>query len=69
MTSTWVCCLSSVALRRILYTFINMCHFDYTSFAVIGKVWMPKTAVASSNDRPKSVRNRCVIKVFDCVVV
>ena len=49
-----------------------MCPFDYTAVAVSGKVersfyrfnhtgWV--TAVTPT-DRPKSVRNSCVIKVF-----
>ena len=48
-----------------------MCPFDYTAVAGIGKVgpvnqvnhtsWV---AVVAPTDRPKSVRNRCVIKLF-----
>ena len=37
-----------------------MCHFDYTAFAVSGKVGL----LVTPTDRPKSVRNRCVIEVF-----
>ena len=48
------------------------CTVDYKTFAVSGKVgtlltrfnhtsWM---AVVTPTDRPKSVRNRCVIEVF-----
>ena len=52
-----------------------MCPFDYTAVAGSGKVgpvnqvnhtsWM---AVVTPTDRPKSVRNRCVIELF-CAVV
>ena len=48
-----------------------MCPFDYTAVVVNGKVgpvnqvnhtsWV---AVVTPTDRPKSVRNRCVIKLF-----
>ena len=48
-----------------------MCSFDYTAVARSGKVgpvnrfnhtsWM---AVVTPTDRPKSVRNRCVIELF-----
>ena len=49
--------------------------FDYTAFAVSGKVGDPVNrfnhtswvAIVTPTDRPKSVRNRCVIEVF-CVV-
>ena len=47
-----------------------MCTFDYTAFAVSGKVGYPKTgltipvAVVTPTGRPKSVRNRCVIEVL-----
>ena len=55
-----------------------MCPFDYTAFVVIGKVgidpvnrfnrtsWVP---IATPTDRPKSVRNCCVIDVFGGVFV
>ena len=52
-----------------------MCPFDYTAVAVSGKVgpvnqvnhtsWV---AVVTQIDRPKSVRNRCVIELFSGVV-
>ena len=49
-------CWSSVSIRRIIYKFVNVCLFLYfTSLAVSEKV---------GTDRPKSVRNRCVIEVF-----
>ena len=49
-----------------------MCPFDNAAFAVNGKVkdpfsWFNHTswvAVVTPTDRPKSVRNRCVIEVF-----
>ena len=53
-----------------------MCPFEYTAVAVSGKVgpvnqvnqtsWV---AVVTPTDRPKSVRNRCVIELFCGVVV
>ena len=56
-------------------TFLNVCHFDYTAVAGSGKVgpvnqvnhtsWV---AVVILTDRPKSVRNSCVIELF-CGVV
>ena len=52
-----------------------MCPFDYTAVAVSGKIgpvnqvnhtsWV---AVVTPTDRHKSVRNRCVIELFCCVV-
>ena len=53
--------------------FLNVCTFDYTAVAGSGKVgpvnrfnhtsWV---AVVTLTDRPKSVRNRCVIELFGC---
>ena len=34
-------CWSSVFIRRIIYKFLNVCPFDYTAFAVSGKVGIP----------------------------
>ena len=34
-------CGSSAFIRRIMYTFLNVCHFDYTDFAVSGKAEIP----------------------------
>ena len=56
----------------IIYKFLNVCPFDYTAFAVSGKVGIPLTGLTTSNwvaivtptDRHKSVRNRCVIEVL-----
>ena len=31
-------CWSSVSIRRIIYKFLNVCPFDYTTVAVSGKV-------------------------------
>ena len=53
-----------------------MCPFDYTAVAGSGKVW-PVTqvnhtswvAVVTPTDRPKSVRNRCVIELFVALFV
>ena len=62
-------------IRRFIYKFLNVCPFDYTAVAGSGKVgplnrvnhtsWV---AVVTPTDRPKSVRNRCVIELFCCVV-
>ena len=50
-----------------------MCPFDYTAFAVIGKVgipysglttpvgWLSLVSIITPSDRLKSVPNRCVI--------
>ena len=59
------------------YKYLNVCHFDYTAFAVSGKVGHPRKrcnhtswmTVVTQADRPKSVRNRCVIEVFGGVFV
>ena len=74
MTSPYGCWFV-VYIRRFLYKFVNVCPFDYTAVAGSGKVgpinqvnhtsWL---AVVTSTDRPKSVRNRCVIELF-CDVV
>ena len=39
--SVLVGCWSSAFIRRIIYTFLNVCPFDYTAFAVSGKVGIP----------------------------
>ena len=74
--STLVGCWSSVYIRRIIYKFLNVCPFDYTAVAVSGKVGYPLTGLTTPvgwlvtpTDRPKSVRNRCVIEVFGGVCV
>ena len=36
--SALVGCWSSAVIRRIIYKFLNVCHFDYTAFVVSGKV-------------------------------
>ena len=53
-----------------------MCPFDYTAVAESGKVgpvnqvnhtsWVP---VVTPTDRPKSIRNRCVIELFVALFV
>ena len=73
--SAWVGCWFVVYIRRFIYKFLNVCPFDYTAFAGSGKFgpvnqvnhtsWV---AVVTPTDRPKSVRNRCVIELF-CGVV
>ena len=73
--SAWGGCWFVVYIRRFIYKFLNVCPFDYTAVAGSGRVgpvnqvnhtsWV---AVVTPTDRPKSVRNRCVIKLF-CGVV
>ena len=68
----FVSCWFSAFIRMIIYKFLNVCPFDYTAFAVSGKVGIPLTSLTTSNwvaiftptDRHKSVRNRCVIEVL-----
>ena len=38
---------SSAFIRRIIYKFFNMCPFDYTAFAVGGKVGIPLTGLTT----------------------
>ena len=64
-------CWFDVYIRRFTYKFLNVCPFDYTAVAGSGKVgpvnqvnhtsWV---AVVTPTDRPKSVRNRCLIELF-----
>ena len=73
--SAWGGCWFDVYIRRFIYKFLNVCPFDYTVVAGSGKVgpvnqvnhtsWV---AVVTPTDRPKSVRNRCLIELF-CGVV
>ena len=73
--SAWDGCWFDVYIRRFIYKFLNVCPFDYTAVAGSGKVgpvnqvnhtsWV---AVVTPTDRPKSVRNRCLIELF-CGVV
>ena len=71
--SAWDGCWFVVYIRRFIYNFFNVCPFDYTVVAGSGKVgpvnhtsWV---AVVTSTDRPKSVRNCCVIELFGGVCV
>ena len=66
--SAWGGCWFFVYIRRSIYNFLNVCPFDYTVVAGSGKVWPVNqvnhtswVAVVTPTDRPKSVRNRCVI--------
>ena len=73
--SAWGGCWFDVYIRRFIYKFLNVCPFDYTAVAGSGKVgpvnqvnhtsWVD---VVTPTDRPKSVRNRCLIELF-CGVV
>ena len=67
----WGGCWFVVYIMMFIYKFLNVCPFDYTAVAGSGKFgpvnqvnhtsWV---AVVTPTDRPKSVRNRCVIKLF-----
>ena len=69
--SAWSGCWFDVYIRRFIYKFLNVCPFDYTAVAGSEKVrpvnqvnhtsWV---AVVTPTDRPKSVRNRCLIELF-----
>ena len=73
--SAWSGCWFDVYIRRFIYKLLNGCPFDYTAVAGSGKVgpvnqvnhtsWV---AVVTPTDRPKSVRDRCLIELF-CGVV
>ena len=73
--SAWGGCWFGVYIRRFIYKFLNVCPFDYTAVAGSEKVspvnqvnhtsWV---AVVTPTNRPKSVRNSCVIELF-CGVV
>ena len=68
-----------VVYMRFIYTFLNVCPFDYTVVAGSGKVGVVNqvnhtswVAVVTPTDRPKLVRNRFVIELFCgvvCVVI
>ena len=68
---------SSVSIRRIIYKFLNVCPFDYTAFAVSGKVERSETGLTTPVGWlllrpltvPKSVSNRCVIEVLVALFV
>ena len=73
--SAWDGCWFVVYIRRFIYTFLNVCPFDYRAVEGSGKVGPVNQvnhtslmAVVTPTDRPKSVRNHCVIELF-CGVV
>ena len=45
--SALVGCWSSAYIRRIIHKFWNVCPFDYTTFAVSGKVGTPQTVLTT----------------------
>ena len=60
----------------LLILILNVCPFDYTAVAGSVKVWPVNQvnhtswlAVVTPTDRPKSVRNRCVIELFVALFV
>ena len=74
--SAWGGCWFVVYIRRFIYNFLNLYPFYYQAVAGIGKVgpvnqvnhtsWV---AVATPTDRPKSLRNRCVIELVVALFV
>ena len=74
--SAWAGFWFVVYIRRFIYRFLNVCPFDYTAVVGSGKVgpvnqvnhtsWV---AVVTPTDRPKSIRNRFVIKLFVALFV
>ena len=79
MIETWHKNVSSVSIRRIINKFVNVCRSDYTAAVANGKVersvnrfnHTSGVTAVTPTDRPKSVRNHCVIDVFGdvyCVV-
>ena len=70
--SALVGCWSSVFVRRVIYTFLKCVSFWLHSFCGKWEGWDPVNrfnytswvAIVTPTDRPKSVRNRCVIEVF-----
>ena len=71
--TAWCGCWFVVYIRRFIFKFSNVCPADYTAVAGSGKVksvnhtsWI---TVVTPSDRPKSVRNRCVIEGFVVVFV
>ena len=74
--STWGGCWFVVFIRRYIYKFSNVCPCDYTAVAGNVKVGPVNqvnhtsgVAVVTPTDRPKSVRNRCVIELFVALFV
>ena len=45
--SALVGCWSSVFIKMIIYRFLDVCPFDYTAFAVSGKVGIPLTGLTT----------------------
>ena len=58
----------TVAVYEDSVQILNVYPFDYTAFAVSGKVGFSWMAEVTPTDRPLFVRN-CVIEVFDGVPV
>ena len=73
--SAWGCCWFVVYKMWFIYKVLNVGPFDYTAVAGSGKVGPVNqhnhtscVAVVTPSNRPKSVRNRCIIELFCCVV-
>ena len=74
--SAWGGCWFVVYIRRFIFKFLNVCPFDYTAVAGSRKVGLvnlvnhtSSVTVVIPTDRPKSVRNLCVIKLFVALFV
>ena len=72
--SAWGGCWFVVYIRRFIYKFLNVCPFVKRLLRLVGR-WARKpvnhtswVALVTPTDRPKSVRNRCLIELF-CGVV
>ena len=73
MTSPLGVAVGCYIRRFIFIKKFNVCPFDYTAVAGSGKVgpvthtsWMTEV---TPYDRPKSVRNRCIIELGDVFVL
>ena len=73
--AAWSGCWFVVYIKRFVYKFLHVRPFDYTAVPGCWKVGPVNqvnhtslVAVVTRTDRPKSVRNRCVIERFGCVV-
>ena len=65
-------CWASVSVRWIIYKILNVCIFDYTalSWAFVNRFNRTSgVTIFTPTDRPKSVRNRCLIEDFGGVFV
>ena len=72
--SNLVGCLSFPVSIWTIYIISNVCPFDYTAFMVGGKICVPVNrfnhtswvAFFTPTNRPKLVRNSCLMKICSC---